>query len=381
MSKNEILIFEVSDHVDYIYTTAGLAEEAGYNVTIMTVEKIYNLALPLINSSENDVKWIVLEDDMSNWMRVKKLKEHCDKHSCIVLINTLYCVGVGLTLGLALMRFNAVLHASMGRTYLWFEPYEEITIFKGILRRWSLNQILKKVETLIVHSKNDIEYLVEKGITKRILYLPWYLRKEEYTDINTRTITIADRVRFGIVGMIDNRRRDYEKVLDVFEDFWNSGYNKFELDLIGGPNGDYGRQIISRCLRLAAKGYPIHLSKEYLETEDFLKRVSECDILLSAMNVSYYERNQSSAIVTEQIRAGKPALLPTEYRMRELESSTIYYDRLEDLAEIIPLEFTSADKMEKLKKEATNNANKFTFKAFADKFNKHLGTIMENTRV
>ena len=105
----------------------------------------------------------------------------------------------------------------------------------------------------------------------------------------------------------------------------------------------------------------------------FLKRVSLCDCLIAPMNMDYYQRNQSSSAVTEQIRFEKPAIFPGAYRVPELEDSTLYYENIDEIKSLIIENYCDPNKVEVLRRNAEKNSQKYSFKNYIFSLKEFIG--------
>ena len=103
---------------------------------------------------------------------------------------------------------------------------------------------LKSFNGVIINSEKDFSYLSNKKYTKKILYIPWFLKRNKSYESN---VVHKNIVRFGVVGGIEESRRDYLGVLNSFKELWDMNNIHFHLEFLGRPIGEYGKGVISIC--------------------------------------------------------------------------------------------------------------------------------------
>ena len=367
--KGRIVIFEVLTHQDFVYTLAVLALKAGYEVTVFSTGKVHELVAPLIKRYHEEIEWHIYDENEGVSEYLGKLKLYLRENKSILFINTLYCAGMKLLIGFVFFRVDGPLYLVSGRTYLWYERDRVESYLRQVARLFLRKLILREFDGLIIHSRELFAYLKGRKYKKKVLLVPWYL-KDISVPIPGRAT--SDLIRFGIVGTIDSKRRDYHGILDVFEQLWHEGYSKFQLSLIGAPVDAYGEQVVTRCEQLRQKGYPVRFYRDFLDMQVFLKEINDCDCLVAPLKTEYYQNHQSSAVETEQIRFGKIAILPAAYRIDELASSSLYYDRMADIKELILTNFQDGANIDRLSRAGLANSNKFAFENYVEKFEKFL---------
>jgi hypothetical protein len=362
----KIVIFEaLTTHQDFVYTLAVLSLKAGYEVTVFVTPNIYECLVPLMGKYHEQVEWQVYDKNDGNREYLDKLEKYLRQNKCVLFVNSLYLPRTRFLMMFA--RFPVVCPSYLvsGRTYLWFERNRLLPLAQSLVQFFARKIILNKFHGLVIHSPEFFAYLEKKKYRKKVIMLPWCLKDQEK---HTVTKAPRDYVTFGIVGSINEYRRDYFTTLEVFARLWAGGHTRFHLKLIGGPVDKYGEQVLARCTELQNKKYPLTFSREFLDTGKFLEEVDDCDCLIAPMKMDYYEDNQSSAVQTEQIRFGKMAIVPAKYRIKELATSTLYFNDLKDLEKLLLDNFCDPANIERLKQEGLNNSRKYEFDNFVPSF-------------
>ena len=67
----------------------------------------------------------------------------------------------------------------------------------------------------------------------------------------------SEIVKFVIPGNIEEKRKDYIMILNIFEKIFLS-YSNVSLSLLGRPLGEYGEMVIDKCNNLKEKGYKVN---------------------------------------------------------------------------------------------------------------------------
>lgn len=368
--KLKVVIFDISEgHQDFLYTLSLLSLKSGFDVVVFTTLEIRELVFPLIRKYYGRIEWHIYTRTDGIVDYLQKLRKYVNRQKCVLFIGTLYYASIRLLALFSLFSVKRPMYLCVGRTYFWFEGDPTRTLFKQMVKLLLMKSIIRKFDGIIIHSEKDFDYLQKRNYQKKILFLPWYLKDVSEPSFAESVEVRLDYITFAIVGNIQEIRRDYLGVLKVFERLWEGEYAQFHLDLIGTPKGEYGEKIIKLCESFLQKGYPVRFAREFLNTETFLERISKCDCLIAPMNVNYYARNQSSAVITEQIRFDKTAILPSFYKVPELGSSTLYYEEIQEIEHLIIDNFCDVDNIKRLQDEGRLNSQKFAFEKYIQNFN------------
>jgi len=370
-TKQKILIIETAaSHQDFLATLIILSLKTGHEVVVFSTNEVFRQTVPLIRTYSAKIDWHLY--DLAGGLLTKliyfmDIKKYMNKHKALLLVDSLYCFSNWMLVFFALFRFDGPLYLGSGRTNLCFERDSAQPLLKQMLRFFLMKIAVNKFEGLIIHSKEYFAYLNAIGYRKKILLLPWYLKEKEQ-DKHYVKEQMQTSVKFGIVGAIQEYRRDYLGVLKVFEELWSEGHHQFQLDLIGRPIGEYGEKVINMCEAFQAMEYPVAFTRKFLEMDVFLDKVSKCDCLIAPMKTECYQRNQSSSVVTEQIRFDKIAIVPDSYKIAELETSTLYYENIAELKQIIIGNFNDVNIFNRLKCAALDNASNYIFDNYTKSF-------------
>jgi len=373
--KKIVIVENTCTHQDFLYTLAVLSIKSGYKVVVFASHQVYEQVLPLIGRYQDEIEWHlhdIKQATISSIDYLLKLRKYVRSQECILIVDSLYCFSEKFLALFALLIRNRGMYLGSGRTALCFEFGKKGSWLRRMIRHVVMQFLLKRFKGLIIHSPDYFAYLNAKRYNRRTLFLPWFLSEGELLTTQRRPGN-SEEVCFAVVGSIEEKRRDYLSVLRTFEELWKAGYINFKLDLIGRPIGEYGENVLKLCKVYAQKGYPIVFNETFLPMEQFLQRIEACDCLLAPMNLAYYQRNQSSSVVTEQVRFGKMAIVPSVYQVEELRASTLYYQNIDDVKEIIISNFCDDKNINHLQSEAQVNALKFNFEKYISSFEEFVG--------
>lgn len=164
-----------------------------------------------------------------------------------------------------------------------------------------------------------------------------------------------DTIDFVIPGTVDNRRRDYETIIDVF-DVINQDHKNTRLILLGkSDQGIKGKNIVTFDEFVPRETYD-----NYLKNADFIICPSLPETSTVNTAKEYYGITKSPNIF-ESIKWRKPLIIPKEIPIpKSMAKSTIQYENYEDLYENMSFYLDNKNTFDKLKEEAYQNSAYYT---------------------
>jgi len=179
------------------------------------------------------------------------------------------------------------------------------------LRKYFLNVYKKPLKTAVIYDRyTDL--------------LPPGLIKPE---------SLVKPFRLGMLGSLDNSRRDYQVVLDAFSQLPQQQLRHFELVILGECLGGDDNTILHTFQQFIAVDYPMR----YLTSDEFDIKGSSCDLLISPLlSKMEYGTFKGSGAIGDAIYLQKNIILPS-FADPEEEFSQIsyYYSDETELAQII----------------------------------------------
>jgi hypothetical protein len=149
----------------------------------------------------------------------------------------------------------------------------------------------------------------------------------------------SEVVKVTIPGIISEKSRDYQVVVDAFKLIELS--EPILLTLMGKPKGNYGKRILSDLKTLEEGFLRLKTYEDFVEQERFDQTLRESDFLIlpiaEYMKVSIYKEWNGytcvSGNINDMLRFGTPALLPAYYPLKKgYESLVSTYSNAQDLA-------------------------------------------------
>lgn len=383
----EIGILEYHYHSMFFYTMARICKTKNTNVTLFTTNKIFSLMEKHLKRKDQ-YNIILKEEDESINSFLKRVERICNEKIDLLFVNTIqetckdlphyFRFNPSCKMILTIHNVNAFLNKKI--TINIKKPFRTLdTILSSIIIQ---RIVLPKFNGIVVYPPIKDYIIVNKMYSKEIFTMPFTF----YDETKSREIDRQDKkIKFVVIGTIEKQRRDYDLVLDTFENLFNKFPNDISLCLLGGPIGSYGQQIIRRCKKIKEKGYDIQFFEEFVPEETFSKILMESTVVFSPTKLEtrglgvikeIYGVSKASGALCEAIQYGKPSVVPSELNiMKELKSSTLKYDSQEKLEDIIADLIVDRKKLEDMKKEACKNSKHFSLDALQKYFT---GEILNN---
>ncbi len=126
-----------------------------------------------------------------------------------------------------------------------------------------------------------------------------------------------------VIGGLDQRRRDYQAVLDAFGLVLPELSRSCSLTLLGTPRGSYGHALQRKFKRLIRPGFRVATYDAFVPQQEFERVLRQTDFLIIpvlektryTVFTENYGRTKISGNIYDMIRYGKPALLPQHYSL------------------------------------------------------------------
>jgi len=361
----EIGILEFLYHHIFLYSLASVAKNSGANVTIFTTEKIYRLVAPLFKDNVKKYIWMIKGEDEKLSHFLRRVETIASQKIDLLFLNTLQG-GVGLHFLFWLFNPKCKTILVAGRATGWFGDKYRFSLrrYKHFMKK----RILPKFNAIVVHTQTLKDYALAHHYGKEIFVLPFSIYGG-----NAVVKTDTEKIKFIVPGSITEYRRDYDSLLNAFEKIWYSAKN-IKLTLLGWPNGEYGKKIIGRCRCLRQQEFNIQFYDEYIPEEVFRNETISADVIINPIRLKNYPHGMFTSGLVEAIRHAKPGIYPTGYIVpKELLSSSLFYDRIEELPHLIENKIlNSRESLEKLSKNAIINSEKFSLQRVTNYFREYL---------
>jgi hypothetical protein len=378
-------ILEFHCHIRYLYILSKICKTKQTNVTIFTNKDLLSkLKTYLKNLSDYEI--VVKEEKESIKSFLKRVEKICNEKIDLLFINTFQ-----LTL-FYLPR------------YISFNPKCKTVFTIHVVNAWlkpkpvfDFKQILKSIDTnlssfigpkllLPRYSAANVVYPTlkdyiskETDYKKPVFTIPFgCFDHETFEDDNTK----EGKIKFVITGQIEEHRRDYDMILDAFENIFPKYNNQIELILLGYPVGPYGANIIKRCKNLKDKNYNITYFDSFVPEKEYNELMKKVDFIILPIKIKsksfgiipeYYGITKGNAGIFEGIQYAKPMIIPADFNMvDELKSSTFFFKDSKNLEETIEKLIENKEKIKELKQTAYNNSKHFSVNILQSYFEKEI---------
>jgi hypothetical protein len=377
-------IIEVHCHIKYLYTICRICKTKNTNVTIFTTKDLIDrLKGYLENIDHYDIVLKNENEGINSFL--KRVEKICNEKIDILFVNTFQVTNFYLP------------------RYFGFNPKCKKIITVHTANAW-LNQkpVINLKKPILTLDTNVSSFIVRRFILPKydainVLYSPIkdYILKE--TDYSKKIFTLPfnffngkvkadkkkdNKIKFVIPGQIEKHRRDYDIVIDAFENLFNNFKEEISLYLLGYPVGDYGKLILKRCKLIKEKGYNIINFDEFVPEEEYNQIISDCDFIISPIKIETgswglleekYGVTKASAIIFEAIQYAKPLVIPVDFNIiKELDSSTLKYSDSKDLENILTKVISNKQKIDNLTQKAYANSQIFSLKVLQNYFENNI---------
>lgn len=367
----KIGMLEFLYHHIFLYSLAIVAKESGADVTIFTTKKLYNLVIPLFKDKIKNYRWVIKREDESRTSFLKRVEGIVNKEIDLLFINT---IQGNLCFQSITFRPKCKNILVTGRVEEWLgNKYKPNTFrprgFIGYnMRYFSRKIILRRFNNLLVHTESLKNYVVKKGYKKEVFVFP-------FTIYNGDVKLKVDfrRIKFIVLGAVDETRRDYILILKIFEKIFKCKNKNIELVLLGRTMGNYGKKIIEYSQQLQKRGVNIKFYNKYVPEDVYYKETISSDIIINPIRLEKYPHGGYTAGMVDAIRYGKPGIYPNGYIVeKRLISSSMFYRDNDDLYHLIKKIINNKIFLENLVIKAKENSEKFSLENMTKYFRENI---------
>lgn len=380
-------ILEIHFHVKYLYSIMRITKTKNTKVTVFTTKEIFSRIETYLEDN-SQYEFILKEDNESINNYLKKVEKICNEKIDLLLVNTIQMSLVNiphyfrfdpkskkiLTVHLA----NHWLKRRFGLNIRHFLRSLDAALSIFLIRR----RILPKYDGInVVYA--PIRDFVEKNTSykKPVFTLPFNFFDGEKSIKPSKK---DGEIKFVVPGLIEPYRRDFDLTLDIFEKLFEKYNDKISLWLLGEPIGQGGIRVIERCKTLKEKGYNISFSKTFIPEGQYNKVLVESDVIFSPLNVvtkrdtgikEIYGKTEGSALPFEAIQYVKPIIVPAEFNVDKLTTSSVRYKDKKDLEEKLIELITNKSRLDELSKNALINSKRYSLTVLQKYFENNLLNI------
>ena len=360
---------------------ARICKTKNTNVTLFTTNKIFSqLEKRLKGEDQYDI--VLKKENESINSFLKRVEKICNEKIDLLFVNSIqetckdlphyFRFNPDCKTILTIHNVNAFLNKKI--TINIKKPFRTLdTILSSIIIQRIVLPKFGGINVVYPPIKHYIT--VNKMYSKEIFTLPFNF----YDKTKSREVDRQDKkIKFVVIGAIEKQRRDYDLVLDTFENLFNRFPNDISLCLLGGPIGSYGQQILRKCKKMKEKGHDIQFFEGFVPEEMFSTILMESTVVVSPTKLEsrglgvikeIYGVSKASGVLYEAVQYEKPLVVPSELKiMKEMESSTLKYNDPEDLENILAEIIEDRVKLEDFEHKAYKNSQLFSLELLQDYF-------------
>lgn len=358
------------DHYEMLYSLCMSACRYASHIYICSVQEYIERLKELELSLNVKIDWIVSDSP-------KDLLAKADKFSGIEVqysfLNTIYSDFNDAITWLSMFSYGHIV-LTIHNANFWMMKGTKYKLFKRP-RNEQHKAMLRLIElstSVLVLSDNVKKYIVSKYKPKKNIVVFPYSVYEGF-----RGNTTGDCITIAVPGVIERTRRDYELILTVFKEL---DTKKFKLKLLGPPIGEYGNEIVAKCVELKKKGYSIDLLED---PKDFEREISEATVILAPINIhtsfagieETYGVSKESGVIFDVVRYAMPAVLPKSLHVpADISKAILRYNTPDELKEQI-VSLTEHSNLRRLRETVFSVSQAYGIDAVSRSLFKDLGYL------
>jgi len=377
-------ILELHYHIKYLYTTAKIFKTKKTDVTIFVTKEIYDKLSEYLKNMD-EYKFVIKKTEESIDKYLKRIEKKCSNDIDILFVNTIQKSMIDLP---HYKKFNPdckkILTIHVANSWFSSKPGFDLRKFHLTLDSHLSTYYAKKHVLLKYDGINVIYPPIKQWIRnntdyqKPIYTIPFGFCEENKFE-KTKNL---DKNVFVVPGQIQEHRRDYNIVFDIFERLFDKHNNKIKLILLGYPVGSYGERIQNRFKNLRDKGFDIEFFKDFVPEKIYNDKMKNVDFIFLPIQIKsrglgvtpeWYGKSKGSAAFFEGVNYRKPMILPDEFNvLKEFNSSIIKYKHIDDLEIKINNLLKETGNISSIKNEAIKNSEYFSLKNLQNYFIKNI---------
>ena len=189
---------------------------------------------------------------------------------------------------------------------------------------------------------------------------------DRYVDFNKLVLSdqkhalgVNGKYRIGLLGMVEENRRDYRDIILALQNVSSDIRNKIEFVTLGNSNGGSSNPVLSELMKLV----DVDTTGGWISVDEFDTRGASCHLLISPLKPAMeYGTYKGSGTFGDAIYLKKKVIIPSHVDpFYEFEEIACYYTDVERLTEL----FSNLDGLVNVEIQ-DDFYNKFSSKAVFD---------------
>ena len=198
------------------------------------------------------------------------------------------------------------------------------------------NRAIKKINKLVFETKTMGEIFRENERVENCKISAVYDRYTDLLDNDTSRDSLLrtdNKIRIGLLGMIDPLRRDYDVIYEVIRSLSENERSLLQFVTLGACEEGANNKIIRKLQEYVE----IDLLKGWISTEEFDIRGTSCDLLIAPLKESMeYGTYKGSGSLGDAVYLRRKTILPSHVdSAEEFKEIAVYYNNEKELLGIL----------------------------------------------
>ena len=194
------------------------------------------------------------------------------------------------------------------------------------------------------------------------IYEPGLIRKQK-----------TEKIHFVVTGGVEEKRRNYQIIVDALNKVDPAFYPKMKLVLLGRATSPYAKMILDELHSIEMQGLEVLSFSKYVPNETFSEELNKADFLIAPVTIEteylgvkeYYGKTKISGVIGNIIHYAVPAIVNKELDIPDdLSDSIIKFDSVDDLAKIFSRILTDESIIEAYHKKILENCKRFALQNY-----------------
>ena len=347
-----IAVFELDYHIIQLCNFCKLFEESEHELTVFTTKKFYSRV-------KNDPitskwKWVLKGEE--------KISSFIDENLSLINSHDLIFFNTIASGYRTYYKTNftsySIIRIHNGHTYL--KPFHHLYVPKNFFEFYKcvsyivremiptldfyyIPKLIDKIDFVCLNDYYREEYAIDKNlisVDKIFPCIPFTTCYSMAKELDPKSSSLS----ISITGAIDERKRDYELVVNAIKKAMPLLQKPVTLCLLGMPVGRYGKKIIMTLRKLESEKFKMVCFNGFVPQEEFDLNLKGSDLMLAPMIIEnqfriykeIYGTSKSSGNISDMISFGKMLAVPSSFHNdTEMEKVIDKYDSVDSLASIL----------------------------------------------
>jgi hypothetical protein len=361
-------IFETT-HFEGAYPVIRSFDKSDNVITIFTYEESYRQFQFLFANDMSRFTWVVKGKEESKYVFMRRIYNTTKELQLQLLyLNTIsdnFIFYSWMISFLKPIRVIVTLHSINN----YFNPSNSFTL-RGIVRTMGKKRLMRVVNEFNVVSLTMVDYLKERlPASKKVHCVPGAVYEGRPDRVYPRAL--PEVIKLVVPGVIDERRRDYDLVLQLLGKLQERGM-QIVISLLGGISPIFGKNILQKLKGRKWEGLHYY-DVPVVDQPEFDKVMDEADLVLLPSTIhntildnieEVYGLTMSSGNLFDIVKHAKPFIAPLRLKVDPfLDGSCLRYESVDEIVEILSALQQSPEVWDSLKKKAKAASANYSIQA------------------